>query len=388
MDAEEAHQLLNEILTEGLEFIDWGQVHDPAGDVVEGFALAGRWTATVAAAKAGKSILLIAMSAELSEGRDPWSGEEREPLDVVYIDTEMGRVDIEQRLNDCGYEPSQLKRWHACEIPPRLDTPEGGRSVMASVVEHDARLIVIDGLNGVVSGAEKDDTPWRDLYQHTIRPLKIASASVVSADNHGKDETLGPRGSSVKLDKADAIIRITRSEGGVTLRATHRRTGDYHERIDLDVTGLDGSVPVRYRRHGGTVWPDGTARVAALLDELGVPLDAGRPSVRRTLREMAEGAVDNERYRARNDVLGAAIRWRKRENMRTKITVIQVGDSAKNEGLGDPSVDSGPASPLPGGTCPGDNGDMGAEWVGRGVGVDRRDTPPSTLPDPGDPGVF
>ena len=336
------------------------------------------------------------MSVELSEGRDPWSGEEREPIDVVYIDTEMGRTDIEQRLDDCGHDPKQLERWHACEIPPRLDTPEGGRTVMASVVEHAAGLVIVDGLNGIVSGAEKDDTPWRDLYEYTIRPLKIASVAVVSADNHGKDETLGPRGSSVKLDKADAIIRITRTEGGVTLTATHRRTTDYHEHIDLDVAGLDGSVPVRYRRHGGTVWPDGTKRVVALLDELGVPLDMGRPSVRRVLREAAERDGDTEHYRVRNDVLGAAMKWRRRENIRLEITVLEPGtalakplvdgrDSSNDVPSGTVPGDSSPKSPLPGGTVAGTAGDRGVEWRGRGVGVERKGHPPTALPKSEDP---
>jgi hypothetical protein len=380
---------------QGLELIDWNAHRDPAGDVVEGFALAGRWTATVAGAKVGKSILLISTSVEVSEGRDPWSGDEREPLDVVYVDSEMGRVDLEERLGDCGYDPCRLKRWHACEIPPRLDTLEGGAKVMTTVAEVAARLVVIDGLNGTVSGAEKDDTPWRNLYEFTIRPLKAAGVAVVSADNHGKDETLGPRGSSVKLDKADAIIRISRVEGGVALRATHRRTADYSDHTVLDVIGLGTTEPVRYRIHGGRGWPDGTGRVAALLDELEVPLDLGRPSVREMLRGLAESAFDPDRYRCRNDALAAAIRWRRQENLRFEPAgdslakpLVDGRGSAENTELPLSAADNDPSSDLPGRTARADSADSAPESRGPGGGVVRKDTPGPDHDFRPDPGVF
>jgi hypothetical protein len=315
MDAEEQfnHELHNLRRNgDGLELIDWDEVRDPSAEIVEGFALTGRWTATVAGAKVGKSTLLISLSVEVSEGRDPWSGDPTAAVDVLYLDTEMGRVDLEERLGDCGYEPLDLKHWHACELVPRLDVPEGARRVLATVERHGVRLVVIDGLNGTVSGAEKDDTPWRDLYEHMIRPLKEVGCAVVSADNHGKDETLGPRGSSVKLDKADAIMRISRTDSGVSLTSTHRRTAAYHDRIDLDVVDLDVvGVGTRFRLTNGKAWPTGTKHVADILDELGIERDAGRPTIRARLKEAMEGASDPSRYRFQNKVLAAGIAWRK-----------------------------------------------------------------------------
>jgi hypothetical protein len=143
----------------GLQIIDWTQQRDPSVEVIEGLAISGRWTAIAAAAKAGKSTLLIALSVETSEGRDPFEGRSIDPVDVLYIDAEMGRLDLEERLVDGGYDPVQLTRWHACEIAPRLDTVAGGEQVMAFVRAHNVRLVVIDGINGVVAGAEKDDSP-------------------------------------------------------------------------------------------------------------------------------------------------------------------------------------------------------------------------------------
>ena len=295
---------------DGLIIIDWSEERDHADELVEGFAMAGRWTAIAAAAKAGKSSLLISMSVEISEGRDPFDGTPVEPLRVLYVDAEMGRLDMEERLVECGYEPPKLTHWWACDIPPRLDTTAGAALVVDFVRAHDIQVVVIDGINGTVGGAEKDDQPWRLLFDYAIRPLKELGVAVVTADNLGKDSTLGPRGSSVKMDKADAVLHLTRTANGVNLHASHRRTAAYPLDTALVVYGLEGDEPIHYRRALGAVYPDGTVEVAALLDELGIDVDLGRPKVRQILRGLAADTGDPRRYKVRNATLGAAIKWR------------------------------------------------------------------------------
>ena len=105
-------------------------------------------------------------------------------------------------------------------------------------------MVIIDGLNGVITGAEKDDTPWRDLYEWAIAPLKAMNIAVVTAANHGKDRTLGPHGSSVLQDKPDAIVRIDRTDGGAKLTTTHRRTSAYPLEQTFTVSGVDSTDPI------------------------------------------------------------------------------------------------------------------------------------------------
>ena len=162
---------------------------------------------------------------------------------------------------ECGYEPPKLTHWWACDIPPRLDTTAGAALVVDFVRAHDIQVVVIDGINGTVGGAEKDDQPWRLLFDYAIRPLKELGVAVVTADNLGKDSTLGPRGSSVKLDKADAVLNLTRTANGVNLHASHRRTAAYPLDTALVVYGLEGDEPIHYRRALGAVYPDGTVEV-------------------------------------------------------------------------------------------------------------------------------
>jgi hypothetical protein len=293
---------IQENVVSAVELIDWATIHENDDAIVDGLALPGRWTALAAPAKAGKSELILNVALHVSEGRDPFDRTQMEPVTVLYVDAEMGRLDLYERIKGAGLEPGRLARFHATDMPPRLDTEQGGRSLLETVLQLGARLVVIDGINGVVTGGENDDTTWRAFYLHGIAPLKRAGVAVLTADNLGKDADRGPRGSSVKLDKADAIVRLRRTDNGVKLTTTHRRTSAYPSEWTLSVVGVDGDEPVAYERTN-SAWPDGTEALAATIDGLGVPVDHGRGRVREALKEAKIGVRDT--------LLTAAIRYRK-----------------------------------------------------------------------------
>jgi hypothetical protein len=68
----------------------------------------------------------------------------------------------------------------------------------------------------------------------------------------------------------------------------------------VDLTRND--FPVTYTP-AVTTWPEGTERLAQLLDELAVDPELGRPAVRQALKEHGETA--------RNETLSAAIKYRR-----------------------------------------------------------------------------
>lgn len=301
-----------------VELIDWATIHDHGDEIVDGLLIPGRWTALAAKAKAGKTTLEMFVTVEISEGRDPFDSTRREPVIVLYVDGEMGRFDLEERIKELGHEPALLARWHATDLPPRLDTLPGGNALVLAAKQLGAAVVVIDGINGTVSGPEKDDTTWRAFYDFTIMPLKRAGIAILTGDNLGKDESLGPRGSSVKVDKPDAVIQLSRTDNGVKLKTTHRRTSAYPAERTLSIDGLDGATPISYRTTN-SAWPDGTAEVAALLDDLGIPLDHGRRKIRQQLDDLKTTASDPTRFQVRNDALTAAIRYRKIRNANTTL---------------------------------------------------------------------
>src|SRR5690606_32762009 len=117
--------------------------------------------------------------------------------------------------------------WVATDLPPKLDVVDGANALQVSVKALGAQVVVIDGLNGVVSGAEKDDATWRPFFDLTVQMLKRQHVAVITGDNLGKDDSLGPRGSSVKVDKPDGVLLLTRTDNGVKLHAHARRTSAY-----------------------------------------------------------------------------------------------------------------------------------------------------------------
>lgn len=267
-----------------LEWIDWSTLHERPDELVEGLVFPGRWTAIAAKAKAGKTSLLMYGTTSLSNGNDPLTGRRIDPVTVLYLDAEMGRYDLAERLAALGYDDptAQLPRWHATDLVPKLDTIEGANALQLDVKRLDARVVVIDGLNGVVSGAEKDDATWRPFFDLTVQMLKRLNVAVITGDNLGKDESLGPRGSSVKVDKPDGVLLLTRTDDGVKLHAHARRTSAYPLDRYLVATGLDGAEALRYRETT-TAWKHGTADLAADLDRLGISVEVGRGKARQAL---------------------------------------------------------------------------------------------------------
>ena len=87
----------------------------------------------------------------------------------------------------------------------------------------------------------------------------------------------------MKLDKPDGLIALRRTDTGLRLHASHRRSSEYIDTLDLAATGFDGGI-VRYSRSGAS-WPAGTIDAALVLDEVKAPPDAGRPAVRRLLSD-------------------------------------------------------------------------------------------------------
>lgn len=285
----------------GIAFVDWVELYNRTDDddeaIIDGIAFRGRWTAIASPAKAGKSTILLALAvAAAKDGHQ-----------VIYVDAEMGRNDVLDRVESWMHlKAEDLVNLHYCDLPPKLDNVQGATALWHAVEEIDPDLVVIDGLNGVVNGAENDDTTWRDMYEWAISPLKQRHVAIVSADNLGKAKDNGPRGSSVKLDKADAILRLERTDIGVKLTATHRRTATYPLELEYKVTdaGDEGPAMKVERVDSGSGYPPETNRIVALLDELDAPTDISKRAAQALLRAH-EGKAPG------NDKLPKILAWRR-----------------------------------------------------------------------------
>ncbi len=270
--------------------------------LLEPIVARGRSHALYAPPKAGKSLFALDGAAALATGR-PWLDRPPgDPRPVLYLDLEMTRDDLRERLGHLGYGPTDdldLLNYHLLPSLPPLDHAEGGAAVAELVAAYAAELVVVDTLARVVNGPENDADTYRAFYRHTGAAVKRAGAALFRLDHAGKDLDRGQRGSSAKADDVDVVWRLTTKDGaGLTVRATHRRMAWVPDLVEVERK----ADPLRHVRVNGT-WPAGTAETARALEELGVGVNDSRRSAERALRDAGHGA--------RSEVVGAAQRYRR-----------------------------------------------------------------------------
>ncbi len=281
----------------------WASEQSEEDWLAEPIVARGRGHALYAPAKVGKSLLMLEGAAALASGR-PWLDQAAgAPRSVLYLDMEMTRDDLRERLEDLGYGPdddlSHLNYHLLPDLPP-LDHAEGGEAVAELVAGYGAELVVVDTLAQVVTGKENDADTYRAFFRHTGVEVKRAGAALVRLDHAGKDIDKGQRGSSGKADDVDVVWRLAAADGaGLTLSCTHHRMAWVPEKVEL----LRKTDPLRHVRTGDS-WPAGTSEAARRLDALGVGAEESRRVAGRRLREDGRGGV-------RNEVVAAAQRFRR-----------------------------------------------------------------------------
>lgn len=289
-----------------LQPIDWARfwlTEEPAQDwLVEPLIPAGRQVAVFSEAKSGKSLLALEMAAALATGGPVLGQPPCAPRSVLYIDQEMTESDLRERLTDMGYGPgddlTRLVYFQLCTLAP-LDRPSGAEAMAKLIDVHQPELVVLDTMARVVDGEENSSDTYRNFYQFTGLLLKARGVSLLRLDHSGKDGARGQRGSSSKADDVDVVWRLTADGATVRLTCTHKRVAW----VPNEVTLTRHEEPILRHALNTANYLAGTADVAALLDELEVPLDA-------TLNT-ASAALKAARQGRRRSLVGDALKFRK-----------------------------------------------------------------------------
>lgn len=284
-------------------FVDWPTFWAVEPDdtrwLYEPVLAKGRGHAIFAGYKVGKSLILLYLSLQLATGPDP--------VVVIYLDYEMSRDDLEERLTDMGADPdTNLDRLRYALIPalPSLDTPAGADALLTIVDEEQAArpdhhlLVVVDTTARAVAGEENSADTIRAFYRHTGSGLKRRGVTWVRLDHAGKDATKGQRGSSAKGDDVDIVWRVAQVDGGLRLTREAARVTWIPETHDL----ARSDDPLTFKS-GPPLWPAGTAPMAAALDRLGAPTDITNRQARELLKSHGESY--------HGSTLQAAVRYRK-----------------------------------------------------------------------------
>jgi len=287
----------------------WSLDHQAEDWLIEPIIPRGRSVAIYAPGGTGKSLLSLYIGACAATGR-PVLGRSVEPFSVLYLDYEMTKADLFERLDAMGFGPEDtpaLKaNFHYALLPAidPLDTRAGARVIVELAKKVDAKLVMIDTFARAISGEENDADTIRDFYRHTGVALKAAERACVRLDHSGKDKEKGARGSSAKKDDVDVEWLLTAQEGGMyTLKATKRRTSWVPESITLSL--VEGDV-LEFRLLDGqstVTMPAGTGEVADRLDRFSVPLDVSARKAGQMLAEAGAGA--------RGVLVRAAVKFRR-----------------------------------------------------------------------------
>lgn len=286
----------------------WAVDHNATEWVCEPLFAAGRAHALYAGAKTGKSFLVLAATAAMATGRPFLDKVSSEPLDTLYVDYEMTPDDLHDRLLEFGYGPEDdLSHLHYAMLPslPPLDTEPGGLALTMAAMACGARFVVIDTTGRSTQGDENEASTFQDFYRHTGMRLKQAGIGWVRLDHAGKDAEKGQRGSSAKNDDVDIVVKLTRTDSGVNVKATHRRVGWYPESTTIDI-GEDGHGVVTFssvRGDDSRPYAHGTIDLVKHLDRLDVPIEMSKRAVRTILTA--------QQITASNAVLVDAIRFRR-----------------------------------------------------------------------------
>lgn len=254
-----------------------------------------------AARKTGKSLLSLWIAGNLAIGRDPFSGQPVERVRVAYLDYEMSRDDLLERIETMGFPEEKLNGWLFYAVNPWLpamDTQQGGLDLLERLTAKGIQAVVIDTFSRVVIGGESDNDTYRHFYKWTGSLLKRAGIALWRLDHEGHLEGRS-RGASAKADDVDIVFQLRAVEDGLELVRKASRLSWIPESIAVRET-----EPFGYTRSNYAV-PAGTMEKVRELDAANVPEDASRREATRMLKEAGFTP-------GKTTVIGAAQTYRQR----------------------------------------------------------------------------
>lgn len=287
----------------------WEDDHSDEDWLAEPVIPRGRAIALYAPAKAGKSTIVLAVAAAVATGRRVLGHHRATPVEVLYLDYEMTQSDLQQRLLELGYGPSDdMSRLHYALLPsmPPLDTVDGARALLELVDTTKAELVVVDTFGRAVEGDEDSADTVRAFYRHTGLTLKARNVTYLRTDHSGKDTSKGQRGSSAKNDDVDLVWRLTRTDTkageGVRLERTHSRVAWVPQELQIKRVATDDGYDYLLDTDAQQ-YPNGTRQNAEILKANGID---GTGSARKAEDIMAKiKGPDGKRLVGRNQTRDA-----------------------------------------------------------------------------------
>jgi putative DNA primase/helicase len=204
----------------------------------------------------GKSFLALGLALAAAGGGSMLGWTAPRAHKVLYLDGEMRRATVAERLRLLGPPPPSLQMWLATEQAGDLldlATEEGIVRLMSSWRRID--LVVIDSLSSLAGVTGGDPESWSELRRFVAHQQQVGR-SVVMVHHANRDGTL--RGTGRRVDMADIVMRLRRprdwqpADGArfeLQLEKARALTGTAIEPIEAQLrTGPDGCAEWQWHR--------------------------------------------------------------------------------------------------------------------------------------------
>ena len=205
-------------------FVDFGSLWDATDEtvwLVERFWEAQRSVLLYAKWGTGKSELALYVAAHLALGIDPFTGDDREPIRVLYLDYEMNESDLRRQLSNFGFGPDQDWSYlHYAIYPslPALNTKQGAVALerLLDAIEPDA--IVVDTYSSASEGDENSPEATANFNRYVLQTCHRRQVALMYLDHPGKNEKLGAMGGTRKNTQVDVVWEQRRTDGGRAIK--------------------------------------------------------------------------------------------------------------------------------------------------------------------------
>lgn len=263
-----------------------------------------------------KTFVSVAWACSIATGV-PWFGREvTTPGPVLYIAGEgcnglLGRIEAWEEAHNGG---QQIPDGRLYVYDGRInlgDTEYGGDVGFLTDVIRQLRpvLVVIDTLHKCAPGMDENSSKDMSIILDVAAKLRETFGVTILFNHHTGHAGTHSRGSSSIEDDADTVwLTIRDDETGPDVQRTlvHRKVKNGATLPDIPIILKSAAGDVYVTEGMVDLLPGGLAAdtVVEWLDDLGVPVSAGRGACRMAL------AADGRKVR--NDILGEAIRRRKK----------------------------------------------------------------------------
>lgn len=253
--------------------------------LIEGVLPKGGLAYVIGEPGAGKTFVMVDFVYGVGTGMPWWGHAIKEPGTVLYIAAEdasglqlRARSWRQRHLNG-----RTTGRVHFLDAAPQVADPDAREALVQIAIEIQPTLIVVDTQARVTAGMDENNAKDMSTLLNLVDRIQRTTKSAVVLVHHPARGGKAPRGIGSQEGAADVVIFVDKDDDDViTVKNTKQKNGPEFESLTLKLESEGRSAVLV-----DAVKPKwiGEIEAARMMDRLGIPVKAGRPTVTKILEE-------------------------------------------------------------------------------------------------------